>query len=118
MVNADTDAADAHLADAVAVTDHRHVPAAGDTTVFEVTASGQTLPALPARAGATVNDVSATAAGVDAVVEVPTTDVRAYVDRVREHYNTVELVGRRTVERATQTSEHGPERTGESGPRP
>lgn len=104
VVNADPDAVDAHLADTVAVTNHRRVSDAGDATVFEVTVSGQTLPALLARAGATVNEVSATGSGVDAVVEVPTTTaVRAYVDRVREHYDSVELVGRRTVERATQT---------------
>ena len=104
VVNADTDAIDTHLADAVAVADYRCVSDAGDATVFEVTVSGQTLPTHLARAGATVNEVSATAAGVDAVVEVPrTTDVRVYVDRVREHYSTVELVGRQTVERATQT---------------
>jgi len=62
------------------------------------------LPARLVRHGASPRSLSATAGGMEAVVDVPTaTDVREFVEMLREAYPEVELTARRSVERATHS---------------
>ncbi|WP_459193528.1 PAS domain S-box protein [Halosimplex sp. J119] len=72
--------------------------------LFEVTVGADTLPSRFVRHGAGPQTIRATAAGIEAVVDVPTgTDVREFVEMLAETHPSVELASRRTVERGDET---------------
>ncbi|MFB6141368.1 MAG: PAS domain S-box protein [Halosimplex sp.] len=99
----------AALDDLVSVREYRLVSEADDgddggdagSALFEVTVGGDALPARFVRHGAGPRSIRATAAGIEAVVDVPpATDVRAFVEMLAETHPSVELASRRTVERS------------------
>jgi predicted DNA binding protein len=100
----DPDSIEAVLDDLVSVQDYRLVDESEERLLFEVTVSGAVLPARLVRHGASPRSIRVTDAGMEVVVDVPTkTDVREFFGMVRDIAPSVELVGKRTVERATQT---------------
>ncbi|MFC7197019.1 PAS domain S-box protein [Halosimplex aquaticum] len=99
------------LEDLVSVSDYRLVSdgdgddEGGDdgSSLFEVTVGGDALPARFVRHGAGPQSIRATAAGIEAVADVPTgTDVREFVEMLAETHPSAELVSRRTVERGDE----------------
>jgi len=71
--------------------------------LFEVTVDSGTLPARFVRHGARPQSIRASAAGIEAVVDVPTaTDVRAFVEMLAETHPSVELTSRRSVDRTPE----------------
>ncbi|WP_121821007.1 bacterio-opsin activator domain-containing protein [Halostella salina] len=106
VADAEPDAVADALDDLVAVTDHRHVASSEAGHAFEVTVADDSLPAALARAGGSPRSAVAAGGPLSVVVDVPAgTDVREYVDRLRERYDAVELRGRRNVERGVHTRE-------------
>jgi PAS domain S-box-containing protein len=72
----------------------------GDGELFRATLSGANLPGTLLSCGAIPQEIVAEAAGTRAVVRLPQElDVRVFLDRLGEHYPTVELVSRQTVDR-------------------
>ncbi|WP_207586409.1 bacterio-opsin activator domain-containing protein [Halomontanus rarus] len=71
---------------------------------FEATVSGPTVPSRLLRYGATPRTIRATETRLEAVVDLPTdSDVRELVEALGDRYPSVELTGRRDVERDSQT---------------
>ncbi|MFP9190483.1 PAS domain S-box protein [Natronosalvus vescus] len=71
---------------------------------FEITVSGTPLASRLTRHGGSPQSIRATASGIDAVVDLPTTaDVREFVDTLGETYDHVELQARQHVDRAMHT---------------
>ncbi|WP_415379601.1 PAS domain S-box protein [Halosimplex sp. TS25] len=103
----------AALDDLVSVSDYRLVSDGdaesdgdgdGGSSLFEVTVGGEALPSRFVRHGAGPQSIRATAAGIEAVVDVPTgTDVREFVEMLAETHPSVDLASRRTVERGDET---------------
>ncbi|SEW18367.1 bacterio-opsin activator domain-containing protein [Halobacterium jilantaiense] len=95
------------LADRTRVTDYQHVASAGDRHAFEVTTADDSLPRVLARSGGNPQSIVADESDdLSVVVDVPAdSDVRAYVDSLRSRYDSVELDGRRDVERSARTRE-------------
>jgi len=95
---------DAVLADLVSVTEHRLLGEEEDRHVFEAAVTGPVLASKLLRFGARPTSIRATPAEVTATVSVPTsTDVREFVETLRDSYSAVELVSRTDVTRATRT---------------
>ncbi len=87
-----------------AVTTYRRIGESGGSTLFEATVVGTVLAARLVNRGGVPRGMTATATDVDVVVDVPTaTDVREFVDTLRERYPSIELLGRRNVSRDVQT---------------
>jgi len=88
-----------------AVTECRLVSESDDgRCLFEVTVSGAVLPSALVDQGASPRSIRATATGMEAVVDLPTsTDVREFVETLREEFPSVELAARRNVERGMGT---------------
>ena len=98
-------AAEAVLEELVSVREHRLV-SDEDGALFEVTVGGETLPSRLVRHGGNPRSITVSPGGMAVVVEVPTaTNVREFVEMLRSAYPSVELVGRRTVERSAHTSQ-------------
>jgi predicted DNA binding protein/transcriptional regulator with GAF, ATPase, and Fis domain len=92
------------LADLVSVTDARLVSTFEDECLFEVTVTDETIPVRLARHGGRLRSVQVVDDVLELVVDVPrTTDVREFLDMLEEEYASVELLGRRDVERSIQT---------------
>ncbi|WP_436925374.1 PAS domain S-box protein [Halosimplex amylolyticum] len=76
----------------------------GGSSLFELTVDADSLPSRFVRHGAGPQSIRATAAGIEAVVDVPTaTDVREFVEMLAETHPSVDLASRRTVERGDET---------------
>jgi PAS domain S-box-containing protein len=72
--------------------------------LFEATVSGPVLPSVLVDQGASPRSIRATPTGMEAVVDLPTsTAVREFVETLREEFPSVELTGRRNVERGMGT---------------
>ncbi|MCU4972157.1 PAS domain S-box protein [Halobacteria archaeon AArc-m2/3/4] len=102
------DAVGTFLDDLVSVTDWRLIGESGADdeaeSRFEATVSGPTVPSRLLRHGATPRTIRATETGLEAVVDLPTgSDVREFLEMLGDRYPSVELTGRRDVERATET---------------
>lgn len=98
-------AAETVLEDLVSVREHRLV-SDDDGALFEITVGGETLPSLLVRHGGNPRSLVVSPAGTEVVVDVPTaTNVREFVEMLRSAYPSVELVGRRTVERDSHTGQ-------------
>jgi PAS domain S-box-containing protein len=88
----------------VSVTESRHVDDTDGGDLFEVAVSSEVLPARLVRHGARPRSIVATADGVEVVADVPTaTDVRSFVEMVRDFAPGASLASRRTVERTSDT---------------
>ncbi|AQL42910.1 hypothetical protein BV210_09365 [Halorientalis sp. IM1011] len=99
----DPDTVRAVLADLVSVTDTRLVSDA-DGLLFEVTTAAPLVAAKLVSHGGRPQSITADPTGMDVVVDLPTsTDVREFVEMLREDNPSVELTARRHVERPTQT---------------
>ena len=100
------DAVESVLDGLVSVADSRLVHEADDRALFEATVTGNVLAARLVSHGGRLRSMRATPETLEAVVDVPpTTDVREFVEMLRERYPTVELVGRRDVQRAAHASQ-------------
>jgi PAS domain S-box-containing protein len=78
----------------------------GTEHLFRAILSGPTVPTTLLECGAIPHNVTANATETTATVRLPQeTDVRVFLDRVRENYPGTELVARRTVERDGHTHE-------------
>ncbi|RXK50547.1 PAS domain S-box protein [Halorientalis pallida] len=87
----------------VSVTDTRLISDA-DGSLFEVTTAAPLVAAKLVSHGGRPQSITADHTGMDVVVDLPTgTDVRAFVEMLREDHPGVELVARRHVERSTHT---------------
>ncbi|TYL39555.1 histidine kinase [Natronococcus pandeyae] len=94
----------AALDDLVTVRNHSLVSEGDDGCLFELTVTGDVIASRLVRHGATPRSIRTTESTLEAVVDVrTTTDVREFVAMLGEQYPSVELAGRRDVERATQT---------------
>jgi hypothetical protein len=90
----------------VSVADYRLVDDDGERLLFEATIRGRDVPSRIARAGGNPRSVGVEGGVAEAVVDVPAaTDVREFVEELRERHPAVELLGRRTVERSIRTRE-------------
>ncbi|SFS11793.1 PAS domain S-box-containing protein [Halomicrobium zhouii] len=88
-----------------AVTECRLVSESDDgRCLFEVTVTGTVLPSALVDQGASPRSIRATPIGTEVVVDLPTsTDVREFVETLGEEFPSVELAGRRNVERGMGT---------------
>lgn len=101
---AEPDAVAAALDGLVAVDDYRLVGRDDDDCRFEVTVAGDVVASRLVRHGATPRSMVADASGTEVVVDVATsTDVREFVETLRDRYGSVELLGRRDVQREAHT---------------
>lgn len=92
------------LAELVSVSEFRLLSEAEDRWVYEAVVSGDALPSKLLRHGASPESIEATPAGLSLLVYVPTgAAVREFVEMLRDSYRSVELDGRRDVERPTRT---------------
>jgi len=93
----------------VDVREYRLVDDTDAGALFKITVAGDTLVSQMLHRGATPQSIRVSDGRMAVVVDVPTaTDVRAFVEMVRETVPEVELVGRRRIERETTT---GPDRS-------
>ena len=93
----------AALDDLVTVKDSRLVSDGDDGCLFEVTVTGDVIASRLLRHGANPCSIRSTESTLEAVVDVRTgTDVREFVAMLGEQYPSVELTGRRNIERAPQ----------------
>jgi len=87
-----------------AVRDHRLISEADEPDLFEATVAGEVLAAKLISRGGVPRSMTAEAGQMEVVVDVPTrTDVREFVEMLRERYPSVEMVARRDVQRDVQT---------------
>ncbi|ELY78530.1 PAS domain S-box protein [Natrinema pallidum] len=92
------------LDDLVSVTDYRLLTEADDECRFEATVAGDVVASRLVRHGASPRSMHATDDGIEVTVDVPTgTDVREFVETLRDQYATVELQARHHVERSMGT---------------
>lgn len=92
------------LTELVTVSEFRLLSEAEDRWVYEAVVSGDALPSKLLRHGARPESIEATPAGLSLLVYVPTgAAVREFVEMLRDSYRSVELDGRRDVERPTRT---------------
>ncbi|WP_226482067.1 PAS domain S-box protein [Natrinema amylolyticum] len=92
------------LEDLVSVTEYRLLSETDGTCRFEATVAGDVVASRLVRHGASPRSMHATGDGMEVTVDVPTgTDVREFVETLREQYATVELKARRHVERSMGT---------------
>ncbi|MFD1565174.1 PAS domain S-box protein [Haloarchaeobius amylolyticus] len=98
----------AALDDLVSVTEFRLITETESGCRFEATVAGEVIASRLVRHGASPRSMHADAARTELTVDVPTgTDVREFVEMLREAYPTVELQARHHVERSMRTrSEH------------
>jgi predicted DNA binding protein len=79
-------------------------PEVGNAALFEATVTGSVLASRLVRHGGRPRSMTATPGGTDVVVAVPpSVEVREFVEMLRTSFPSVELVGRRTIERSTHT---------------
>ncbi|MFC6719573.1 PAS domain S-box protein [Natrialbaceae archaeon GCM10025810] len=113
---ADPDAVTGILEGLVSVTDHRLISAEGPdgrregdgdegaTCLFEATVTGSTVASRLVRHGGSPRSIRADGAEMELVVDVPTTtDVREFVEMLRDRHAGVGLRSRRHVRRAMHT---------------
>ncbi|MGQ3412920.1 PAS domain S-box protein [Natrinema sp. LN54] len=94
----------AALDDLVSVTSYRLISDADGGCRFEATVASDVLAARLVRRGGSPRSMHADGDQLELTVDVPTgTDVREFVDVLREQYATVELRARRHVERSMGT---------------
>jgi len=99
-VGADASVVSDALADRFAVRNYRLVSESDGGAVFEVTTGGASIVSKLVRHGGRPVSITADAAGMDVVVDLPvSTDVRAFVEMLEEDF-TVDLVSRRHVSRS------------------
>jgi len=92
------------LDDLVSVTDSRLISDADGDCRFEATVTGELIASRLVRHGGSPRSMHADATGTEITVDVSTgTDVREFVEMLREGYPTVELRSRRHVERSMGT---------------
>ncbi|WP_130499248.1 PAS domain S-box protein [Natrinema hispanicum] len=98
----------AALDDLVSVTDSRLISQTETDCRFEATVAGEVIASRLVRHGGSPRSMHADATGTELTVDVPTgTDVREFVEMLREAYPTIELQARHHVERSMRTrSEH------------
>ncbi len=98
----------AALDDLVSVTDSRLISETGTDCRFEATVTGEVIASRLVRHGGSPRSMHADATGTEVTVDVPPgTDVREFVEMLREWYPSVELQARHDVERSMRTrSEH------------
>ncbi|TMT80446.1 PAS domain S-box protein [Haloterrigena sp. H1] len=98
----------AALDDLVSVTDSRLISQTETDCRFEATVAGEVIASRLVRHGGSPRSMHADATGTEVTVDVPPgTDVREFVEMLREGYPTVELQARHDVERSMRTrSEH------------
>lgn len=98
------DAVETVLDEFVTVTAWRLVSETDDRCLFELTATGTALVSRLLRHSAHPRSITATGTILEAVLDVsPTTDVREFVEMLAQRTSSVELVGRRNVERTMHT---------------
>ena len=79
-------------------------PGEGQPLHYECKVSGPLLATRLLRHGANPQSIRATGSGLEATVDLPTTaNVREFVEVLADHYDTVELRGRRHVDRQMHT---------------
>ncbi|MFA9416250.1 PAS domain S-box protein [Natrinema sp. HArc-T2] len=94
----------AALEDLVSVTDSRLISRTETDCRFEATVAGEVIASRLVRHGGSPRSMHADATGTEVIVDVPTgTDVREFVEMLREGYPTVELQARHHVERSMRT---------------
>jgi PAS domain S-box-containing protein len=94
----------AALDDLVSVTTHRLISETGEVCRFEATVTGDIVASQLVRHGGSPRSMDASGDGMAVTVDVPTgTDVREFVEMLRDQYTTVELQSRRHVERSMGT---------------
>ncbi|WP_230198759.1 PAS domain S-box protein [Halopiger djelfimassiliensis] len=94
----------AALDDLVSVTEYRLISESDDEGRFEATVAGDALVSRLVRHGGSPRSIRADGTETSVTVDVPIgTDVREFVDMLRDHYGTVELRSRRHVQRETHT---------------
>ncbi|WP_254532093.1 PAS domain S-box protein [Natrinema gelatinilyticum] len=92
------------LDEIVSVTDYRLLSDANGDCRFEATVVGDTIASRLVRHGGSPRSMHADGNRLEVTVDVPTgTDVREFVEMLREQYGTVELQARRHVERSKGT---------------
>lgn len=92
------------LASTTAVEQARHVAARNGASLFEAAVTGETFPEVLDGYGAVPKRIVAADGELRAIVDVPSgTDVRGFVQTLRERYATVELVARREREKHVET---------------
>ncbi|QLG49909.1 PAS domain S-box protein [Natrinema halophilum] len=92
------------LEEIVSVTDYRLISDADDDCRFEVSVSGDTIASRLVRHGGSPRSMHADGDRIEVTVDVPMgTDVREFVEMLREQHAPVELQGRRHVERSMGT---------------
>ncbi|WP_254521606.1 PAS domain S-box protein [Natrinema caseinilyticum] len=92
------------LDDIVSVTEYRLISDADGDCRFEATVAGDTIASRLVRHGGSPRSMHADGERLEVAVDVPTgTDVREFVEMLREQYASVELQARRHVERSMGT---------------
>jgi len=98
------DEVQAVLDEFVSVTDFRLITDSDGDCRFEATVAGETIASRLVRHGGSPRSMHADTAGIEVTVDVPTgTDVREFVEMLREAYPTVELQASQHVERSMRT---------------
>jgi len=98
------DEVQAVLDEFVSVTDFRLITDSDGDCRFEATIAGETIASRLVRHGGSPRSMHADTAGIEVTVDVPTgTDVREFVEMLREAYPTVELQASQHVERSMRT---------------
>jgi len=101
---ADAASVESVLDDLVSVRESRLISESDDQCLFEATVSRDVIVSRLVRHGGSPRSMRADADGMEVVVNVPTTtDVRKFVEMLRDAYPSVELAARRDVQRATHT---------------
>ncbi|MDF9747259.1 PAS domain S-box protein [Natrinema salsiterrestre] len=91
----------AALDDLVSVTAYRLISETDDECRFEATVTGDIVASRLVRHGGSPRSMTAAGDGMEVTVDVPTgTDVREFVEMLRDQYATVDLQARRHVERS------------------
>ncbi|AGN01076.1 PAS/PAC sensor protein [Salinarchaeum sp. Harcht-Bsk1] len=92
------------LEDLHSVVEFRRIGEAEEPTLFEATVAGTVLAASLVGRGGVPRSMVASGGDLSVVVDVPTTtEVREFLDMLRERYSSVQLIGRRNVRRDVQT---------------
>jgi DNA-binding transcriptional ArsR family regulator len=103
------------LSSLVVVEEVREIVEREDETLVELHLAVETLPSRLADLGAAVRTLTATPETVDVVVELsPGSDVREFVEHLRESYPGTELSAKRTRERSIETQQSFRANLGES----
>lgn len=103
------------LSSLVVVEEVREIVRRDDETLVEVQLAAETLPSRLADLGGAVRTLTATPEAVDVVVELsPGSDVREFVEHLRESYPGTELSAKRTRERSIETQQSFRANLGES----